>query len=166
MRHRFFGHRRALFQHAAMGPLILSPQALQSVDAHATKAYPSECCGLLLGTRDGGALRAEAAFPVKNLAADQRNDRYVMEASDRLRGETEARARGLAVIGFYHSHPDHDAYFSPTDLAGSEEVLMGEPWLPPTYAYLVVSVKNGKSSAMAGFYIEQGDAHELPVQFD
>ena len=42
-------------------------------------------------------------------------------------------ARGLDLIGIFHSHPDADAYFSDTDLKNSC------PW----YSFVVLSVYNG-----------------------
>jgi proteasome lid subunit RPN8/RPN11 len=66
-----------------------------------------------------------------------------MDPKDLLRVQSEADAKGLEFVVLYHSHPDHEAYFSETD---RELALFdGEPmW--PQLRYLVVSVKNGKVS--------------------
>ena len=64
---------------------------------------------------------------------------------------------------FYHSHPDHDAYFSATDLERSEEVQWGEPWVPPTYTYLVVSVRGGIAANSKAFRIVAGQALEESI---
>lgn len=144
--------------------LRIDASTLGDVGRHATEAYPHECCGVLLGP--AGSWRATRAFPTRNLDTERAKDRYLMDPSDRLAAEEAARAAGLAVVGFYHSHPDHDAYFSPTDLARSEEVQWGEPWVPPSYAYLVVSVREGLMKAWKAFKVDEGAAHELPVQVD
>ena len=69
------------------------------VIAHAREARPRECCGVLLGH---GAQIAEA-MPAGNAATEP--TRFVLDPADHIRIRREARARGLDVIGFYHSHP-------------------------------------------------------------
>lgn len=134
------------------------------VGRHATEAYPHECCGLLLGPAGGPPWRVTQMHRAKNLDLERARDRYLMDPADRLAAEEAARAAGLAIVGFYHSHPDHDAYFSPTDLARSEEVQWGEPWVPPSYAYLVVSVREGSVAAWKAFMVEDGASREVAVQ--
>lgn len=144
--------------------LSLAPAALQTITAHAERDYPREACGVLLGRLDGEARVATSARPAANLNTERAHDRYDMDPKDRLAAEAEGRARGEAVVGFYHSHPDHDAYFSATDLARSEEAQWGEPWVPPAYAYLVVSVRGGRLVARKAFLVVEGAAVEVPVQ--
>ena len=91
------------------------------------------------------------------------NDRYEITAEDRQAAETLAREQGWQVVGFYHSHPDHDAYFSRTDLEHSEEYAWGEPWVPPTYSYLVTSIHGGKHSHWKAFVVVDGESVEEPV---
>ena len=55
-------------------------------------------------------------------------------SEDLLAADSAARARGLDLIGIYHSHPDCDAYFSKTDLENSC------PW----YSFVVLSIHNGE----------------------
>ena len=50
-----------------------------------------------------------------------------------MRGEKFAAEKGLEVVGFYHSHPDHPAVPSQYDL--------DHAW--PLYSYIVVSVRTG-----------------------
>ncbi|MCO5168096.1 MAG: M67 family metallopeptidase [Planctomycetes bacterium] len=143
--------------------LSLPQDALARVTAHAEADYPRECCGLLLGPAGGPPWRATTAHRAKNLDAERAHDRYLMDPADRLAAEEAARAAGLAVVGFYHSHPDHDAYFSQTDLQRSEEHQWGEPWVPPSYAYLVVSVREGRVAGWKAFVVDEGAAREVPV---
>lgn len=153
--------------------LSLAPDALRSLTAHAERDYPREACGVLLGHLEGGSSAdspsgrsrvATSARAAANLNTERAHDRYDMDPKDRLAAEAEGRARGEAVVGFYHSHPDHDAYFSATDLARSEEAQWGEPWVPPAYAYLVVSVRGGRLVARKAFLVVEGAAVEVPVQ--
>lgn len=143
--------------------LQLDPNALDEVSRHAVEAYPHECCGVLLGPPGGPPWRALRAARTKNLDVERAGDRYLMDPADRLAAEEAGRREGLAVVGFYHSHPDHDAYFSATDLERSEERQFGEPWLPPSYAYLVVSVRQHNVAGWKAFVVEEGAAREVEV---
>jgi proteasome lid subunit RPN8/RPN11 len=147
--------------------LVLAPAALDVVTAHAESAHPHECCGVLLGRVEGdgvGARRiATSAARTRNLNTERAQDRYLMDPADRLAAETAGRARGEAIVGFYHSHPEHDAYFSPTDLERSEEAQWGEPWVDPTYAYLVVSVRAARAGPRRAFLVVEGKTHEIPI---
>jgi len=100
---------------------------------------------------------------MKNYVASTVLDRYLIDPKERSLAEEKITSEGMQLIGFYHSHPDHDAYFSQTDLENSEEYQFGTPWLPPTYAYLVLSVKNGKSGDFAVFVIKEGKAEKIDV---
>jgi proteasome lid subunit RPN8/RPN11 len=85
--------------------------ALDEIVAHARRSVPLECCGLLIGDR----LRIVAARPAVNLAASP--TRYELDPRAHIEARREARADGLEVVGFYHSHPLGPARPSPTDIA-------------------------------------------------
>ena len=78
---------------------------------HAERAKPRECCGVLVG-RDDQILQAVEA---RNLAPDP--NRYLIDPADHIAIRRNARAAGLAVVGFYHSHPHSAARPSATDQA-------------------------------------------------
>ncbi len=144
--------------------LELSAEALEAIRRHSEQDYPREACGFLLGRRSPVSWRAETALASPNLAPPGVRDRYVIDPGARRAAETTARAQSLEIVGFYHSHPDHRAYLSDTDIQGSEEVEFGQPWLPPTYAYLVVSLMSGKASGEAAFAIRDGAAAEIEIR--
>jgi proteasome lid subunit RPN8/RPN11 len=79
---------------------------------HAREASPEECCGLLLG-RDDEVVDAARA---RNIAADP-STRFLIDPEDHFAARRAARARGLDVVGFYHSHPRSSAEPSARDLA-------------------------------------------------
>ncbi|HEX6038510.1 M67 family metallopeptidase [Longimicrobium sp.] len=115
------------------GTLRLPAELLAAVHAHARAAYPEECCGALLGPppRDADAPRAVArVVPVPNAAADGRGGRFLIPAAAVRALEGEAARGGLAVLGFYHSHPDGRPHPSRTDREAA--------W--PWYSYLIVAV--------------------------
>jgi proteasome lid subunit RPN8/RPN11 len=84
--------------------------ALQMMLRHAAESWPEECCGLLLGRAD----RIEDALPARN-AAEDRARRFLVDPVDHFHAIRQARARGLAIVGAYHSHPNTEPAPSPTD---------------------------------------------------
>jgi proteasome lid subunit RPN8/RPN11 len=114
----------------------------EEIARHAEREYPRECCGLLVGRiEDGGRTRVvEVTYPVENTFEDEgeRHHRMSISPLDYARAERTHAARGLGVVGNYHSHPDHPAVPSRFDL----EHLA--PW--PTMSYIVVSVIEGKTT--------------------
>jgi proteasome lid subunit RPN8/RPN11 len=58
--------------------------------------------------------------------------------------EREARGRGLDIAGFYHSHPDHPAQWSPTDFAEAH-------WIG--CAYVITAVEHGKAAVTNSFLL-------------
>jgi proteasome lid subunit RPN8/RPN11 len=101
---------------------------------HAERTYPDECCGAMLGHISGEHKLVTDALPLENSFSGERKARYELKPEDLLEADRAARARGLDVIGIFHSHPDCDAYFSDTDLKQSC------PW----YSFVVLSVRDGK----------------------
>jgi len=107
---------------------------IDAVVSHARSAAPDECCGLLLGAEG----RVVDARPARNAADDARR-RYVLDPKDHFDGRREARARGLDVIGFYHSHPRSPAAPSESDRAeatydGHLYLIVGLAAEPPEVA--------------------------------
>jgi len=90
------------------------PAVLAEIAAHARMASPDECCGLLLGTTTAIVDAIRSA----NLADDPTR-RFLIDPRTHFDARRSASARGLAVVGFYHSHPLSEPVPSPTDLAGA-----------------------------------------------
>jgi proteasome lid subunit RPN8/RPN11 len=107
--------------------------AWEAMRDHAVRAYPEECCGAMLG-RYGGDKTVTRAVALENAFRGPRAERYEIRPEDLLAADRMARDAGLDLVGIYHSHPDHDAYFSDTDLKNSC------PW----YSFVVLSVRGGR----------------------
>jgi proteasome lid subunit RPN8/RPN11 len=104
----------------------ISRVALDAIVMHARDLAPAECCGLLLGM----AGSVTEAAPTANIADDRRS-RFVIDPKDHIDARRTARARGLEVVGFYHSHPRSPAVPSETD---RDEATY------PDHLYLIVSL--------------------------
>ena len=95
--------------------LTLSQSAYVSLRHHGEETYPHECCGVLLGSFDDNGSKTVARIArCGNTRQDSPHNRYNI---DLIRIQREGRERGEDIVGFYHSHPDHPAQWSPTDLA-------------------------------------------------
>jgi len=87
--------------------------AVATMVAHARRTAPAECCGVLVGAGD----RVIEVVPADNLSLDP--NRFLIDPKTHIAAERDARGRGLAVVGFYHSHPHSAAQPSSTDIAES-----------------------------------------------
>jgi proteasome lid subunit RPN8/RPN11 len=127
----------------------------QRILDHALAAYPRECCGILLGEESANGERAvTAVYPCVNAFEGEQSDRFVIDPADQLRADRLARAEGLDVLGFFHSHPDHGMYFSATDLKHS--------W--PWYSNVVVSVVQGRYREAGSFRTDDDRSYAAPEE--
>jgi proteasome lid subunit RPN8/RPN11 len=69
--------------------------------AHARKADPSECCGLIGGSDDG---RARSVYQLSNVAADPLVS-YEAAPEDLFAAQRQMRERSEQLLAIYHSHP-------------------------------------------------------------
>ena len=125
----------------------LTRAALGSIEAHARETYPEECCGLVLAIDGREEVRRitniQNRFHADDPETHPRDARiaYFMEPGELAAALRDSERPGASIRLFYHSHPDHDAYFSEEDKAAA--MPFGEPsW--PEAQYLVISVREGK----------------------
>lgn len=97
--------------------------AVDKMVRHLLAGYPHEACGVFLGKAAGGALRVDDVVPVTNRETDMPKVRYQIAPEDLIAVDRDARARGLDVIGYFHSHPDHPARPSETDRSRAAATL-------------------------------------------
>jgi proteasome lid subunit RPN8/RPN11 len=135
----------------------LSKDKLDKVRQHALAEYPCECCGIIIGFPE--TTEKDILFRCTNIqnklhAMDPethpRDARtaYNIDPTELMKILKEAEAKRMSIKAFYHSHPDHDAYFSEEDRKMA--MFDGEPTYPGA-AYLVVSVCDGKIKDEAWF---------------
>jgi proteasome lid subunit RPN8/RPN11 len=92
--------------------------------AHARRGYPLEACGVFLGRPSpAGPVVVEDVVPVVNRETEMPRVRYAIAPEDHIRVDREARARGLEIVGYFHSHPDHPARPSETDRQRAADTL-------------------------------------------
>lgn len=96
-------------------PVVLTRSALETVQTEATRTFPDECCGLLLGPR--GARRIDEARPQPNVHEGPRARRYRMDPRVLFDLDDELERAGRAMVGIFHSHPLQPADPSDVDRA-------------------------------------------------
>jgi [CysO sulfur-carrier protein]-S-L-cysteine hydrolase len=150
--------QRARDGQAAIGAPGLPAGILTEVVRQAEAGYPEEVCGIIIGHPEAPeTYRVRRVTNIANREPQEdpggvpRDARtaYKMDPLEQLRVLREVDQCGWEVVAFYHSHPDHDAYFSHMDrerAVGPD----GEPiW--PGAAYLVVSVMGGRARGAASY---------------
>lgn len=121
----------------------ISAASFAAIKTAALEAYPNECCGMII-ERDG----REEVVRVTNLqdelhAKDPEQFPRTAKTAYSMGAEAApvllAAERGeVRLRAFYHSHPEHDAYFSEED---RKQAFGG--WDEPNYpdaAQIVISV--------------------------
>ena len=131
--------------------LKISPSDFLSLRQHGEQTYPHECCGVLLGHfNDDGANTKTVTRIARcgNTRDDSPHNRYHIDPKELIRIQREGRERGEEIVGFYHSHPDHPAQWSSTDLAEAH-------WFG--CAYMITSVEKGKAALTNSFALTGTD---------
>jgi proteasome lid subunit RPN8/RPN11 len=124
--------------------LKLNEQIYDAIRRHGEETYPYECCGVLLGRFAGGSNEVEEAVRAGNIRTDSAHNRYQIAPQELVKIQRQGRERGLDIVGFYHSHPDHPAQWSKTDLAEAH-------WFG--CSYVITSVEKGVSQATNSFLL-------------
>ncbi len=115
--------------------LILSATDRETIERHLEAGYPDEACGVLVGRISDESTEVVRLVLAENAREDSRHNRYVIPPEAVLAAEKAARAEGLGVVGYFHSHPDHPARPSEFDREHA--------W--PGLSYLIVSIRAGKA---------------------
>ena len=129
------------------GVLMLAEPLARQIEAEGTAAYPNECCGAMLGQDEStGQRRVQRLEPLINsFVPGERFHRFSLDGRDLMRTEKAASAQGMAVLGFYHSHPDHPARPSEYDREHA--------W--PFYSYVIVAITAGEPSDMTSWLLDE-----------
>ena len=129
--------------------LKLSNEAYSALRRHGEETYPYECCGVLLGRfADDGSKTVTRVVRCGNTRDDSPHNRYNIDPKELIRIQREGRARDEDIVGFYHSHPDHPARWSQTDLAEAH-------WFG--CSYVITSVEKGKAAVTNSFELVGSD---------
>lgn len=124
--------------------LKISQFEYDAIRKHGEETYPHECCGVLLGSSDGETRVVAKTVRCGNTRSDSPHNRYHISPQELVRVQRQAREAGLEIVGFYHSHPDHPARWSQTDLAEAH-------WIG--CSYVISSVERGRAQITNSFLL-------------
>ena len=124
--------------------LTLSRELFDTIRAHGEKTYPHECCGVLLGTSADSKNLVVDAVEAGNTRTDSAHNRYNISPLELIKIQRTAREHSLDIVGFYHSHPDHPAQWSPTDFAEAH-------WFG--CSYVITAIEEGQAAITNSFLL-------------
>ena len=135
-------------------PRTITQDLLETLAHQGETDFPDETCGFIFGTDENLKV-----VPMENIqnrlhAEDpQQHTRdaktaYCFDPKVMMEVLDQHEEAGLPLWAIYHSHPDHDAYFSATD--GAAAAPFGEPSFPGV-AHIVLSVRDGKAVDQKAF---------------
>ena len=105
------------------------------MESAAKKAYPCECCGILVGKKsERGEIEVTEIREAPNQFHGQKSVHFQIDPLFIYNLEQEIEASGLEIVGVYHSHPDYPAILSKED----------ENYMVPGLEYVIMSVQNGE----------------------
>jgi proteasome lid subunit RPN8/RPN11 len=145
----------------------VSKEHVDKIKRHGEQTYPHECCGFLLGTSDGDVNILHEVYPADNewsedirkveslgesvpaatpdyptRRQESHANRYWITPEQYKRADQYADSRGLQIVGYYHSHPDHPAEPSGYDFDHS---------CFANQSYMIVAIEQGKAAALNSF---------------
>lgn len=124
--------------------LVIRKSDYEALRKHGEETYPHECCGVLLGTFEHAEREVAQVVQCGNTREDRPQDRYHIDPRELITIQRQASQQGLEIIGFYHSHPDHPAQWSQTDLAEAH-------WLG--CSYVITQVEKGSANRTNSFVL-------------
>jgi len=124
--------------------LTIPPPLYNQLRHHGEQTYPYECCGILLGHAVETTIIVYELIRAGNTRTDSAHNRYNIAPQELIAAQRHARKANLDIVGFYHSHPDHPAQWSPTDFAEAH-------WFG--CAYLITAVEKGKAEITNSFLL-------------
>jgi len=119
---------------------------LTAIKQHLESAYPLEACGFLLGSEVNRKRWITKAIPVENISTENQKRRFMINPLDYLKIERKALEEGQALLGIYHSHPDHPAIPSVHDLEFAQ----------PFFSYFILSIEKGSLTNTRSYRLFDG----------
>lgn len=126
--------------------LIIQQSAYDAIAEHLESTYPNEGCGFFYG-KDGDQLRqVSEVWAVPNSKEGDQKRRFEISPLDYIKAERKAKELGLALLGIYHSHPNHPAIPSVHDLRQAM----------PYFSYIILSVHDALATRMTSWRLAEG----------
>lgn len=132
----------------------IRPEIRSQIRSQLERNYPNEGGGFLLGSRRTNQIIVEAAVEIENIFEEEEQyHRYAMSPQNWMQMEDEADARGLALVGYYHSHPDSPAVPSEYDRLHAL----------PNFVYLITCVQAAQAAEMLAWQLNDDRERFAPL---
>lgn len=137
------------------GALALAPAARAVIEAACARERLREACGALIGTvrADAAPLAFEVVDAVELANVARGADEFAIDPAAIVALAADARSRGLAVSGFWHTHPSGPALPSARDRA--------EAW--PGHVTLVAAPADIGGARLRAFWPVERSFAELAI---
>jgi len=132
--------------------LKIRREHLDEIFEVARKFYPIEACGILVGKANEREKIVAKVYHTKNILASSLA--YQVDPIEQLRVFEDAEREGSNILGFYHSHPFWDSFWSKVDEERSKY------WVG--YSYLIISLTTGNATSYIR-YSNKVEIEELAV---
>lgn len=119
----------------------------------AAESVNEECCGFLLGYERLDDRIVTKTMVAQNVVESARDRRYEISPKEYLNAERYADQNNLKLLGFYHSHLNHPAVPSESDLR----------YAYPELSYVIVSVTNQKFKDIRSWRLNKSATFEEEV---
>jgi proteasome lid subunit RPN8/RPN11 len=129
--------------------LSFSADQYQEMLEHVTRHAPLEACGLLAGRK----ARIEKVLPIRNQI--QSPVRFVMDPYEQLQAFEWIDARGLELLGIFHSHPAGPETVSATDIREAAYEVVHLIWF-----------RARETWSVRGFWIQDGQVQDVALSVD
>jgi proteasome lid subunit RPN8/RPN11 len=146
-------------QKETMAQIVIVRELQLHIFEQLQQSYPNEGGGFLLGDSEADQVTIREVRPVVNVFAEEEQfHRYAMTPTDWAKLEDEADAKGLTIVGYYHSHPDHPAIPSEFDRVHAL----------PKFCYLITSVQKAKAADCRAWQLSEDRSQfdELALRVD
>ena len=131
-------------------------ETIDTMYAQSCKEYPNECCGVIIGRED--IPKTYKARPCANIQGQLKelypdmyqrdaDTGYFLDPKELLSIMNEISKTGLEIVGFYHSHPNHEAYWSAEDHRAAMFADTNEPSFPKVFHFVVSVYEEGVRGA-------------------
>ena len=121
--------------------IFLDPRVHQAIDKHANADSTVEICGVLvgkLGRDDSGPFVAITESIEGDAAASKFAEvTFTHETWSKINAEMDSKYSNLAIVGWYHTHPDFGIFLSDRDRFIQENFFSG----PGQVAYVVDPIR-------------------------
>ena len=134
--------------------IILPLDRRRELETFIAPGYPHETCGLLMGTTRDGRREVLRVAQAGNLDTERAEDRYRLDPEDFMREDQAARQAGHEILGVWHSHPDHPARPSQTDLDAAWD----------GWSYLIAEVTRDGVTDMTSWRLAEGTTEKSFVE--